>query len=184
VAVLETLLRNVHAARQGRLHGIAVVRQQLPALVLMLAAAVGFFGLWALLGGFDWLARDDVAGHRRHDPRLRRPDGILRRPGQLRLQLAAHRSVDAPWRPARAALAQLRPAGDRRRSGGADRAVRRVRADQPRPACRPRWCSRCVFSADSPNGGSSRGSSALPMAGAAEHRRANQVRIPAAPASA
>jgi len=60
VALLQALLRNVHAARQERLHRVALARQQLPALALMLIAAVGFFGLWALLGGFDWLARDDV----------------------------------------------------------------------------------------------------------------------------
>jgi hypothetical protein len=60
VAVLQALLRNVQAAQKERRHRIALVRQQLPALVLMLVAAVAFFGLWALLGGFDWLARDDV----------------------------------------------------------------------------------------------------------------------------
>lgn len=60
VAVLQGLLRNVHAARQERRHRIALVRQQLPILATMLIAAVAFFGLWALLGGFDWLARDDV----------------------------------------------------------------------------------------------------------------------------
>ncbi len=59
-AVLQGLLRNVHAARQERRHRIALVRQQLPVLATMLIAAVAFFGLWALLGGFDWLARDDV----------------------------------------------------------------------------------------------------------------------------
>jgi len=60
VAVLQGLMRNVHAARQEQRHRIALVRQQLPALAMMLIAAVAFFGLWALLGGFDWLARDDV----------------------------------------------------------------------------------------------------------------------------
>jgi len=60
VAVLQGLLRNVHAARQERRHRIALVRQQLPVLATMLIVAVAFFGLWALLGGFDWLARDDV----------------------------------------------------------------------------------------------------------------------------
>lgn len=60
VPLLQALLRNVHAARQERRHRIALVRQQLPALVTMLVAAVIFFALWALLGGFDWLARDDV----------------------------------------------------------------------------------------------------------------------------
>jgi hypothetical protein len=60
VAVLQGLLRNIHAARQERRHRIALVRQQLPVLATMLIAAVAFFGLWALLGGFDWLARDDV----------------------------------------------------------------------------------------------------------------------------
>jgi len=60
VPLLQGLLRNVHAARQERRHRIALVRQQLPVLATMLIAAVAFFGLWALLGGFDWLARDDV----------------------------------------------------------------------------------------------------------------------------
>lgn len=60
VPVLQGLLRNIHAARQERRHRIALVRQQLPVLATMLIAAVAFFGLWALLGGFDWLARDDV----------------------------------------------------------------------------------------------------------------------------
>jgi|APFre7841882590_1041340.scaffolds.fasta_scaffold09422_1 hypothetical protein len=60
VALLQGLLRNIHAARQERRHRIALVRQQLPVLATMLIAAVAFFGLWALLGGFDWLARDDV----------------------------------------------------------------------------------------------------------------------------
>jgi len=58
--VLQGLLRNVHAARQERRHRLALVRQQLPVLATMLIVAVAFFGLWALLGGFDWLARDDV----------------------------------------------------------------------------------------------------------------------------
>ncbi|MCU0764523.1 MAG: hypothetical protein MUF32_00480 [Burkholderiaceae bacterium] len=60
VPLLQGLLRNIHAARQAQRHRIALVRQQLPALATMLVAAVAFFGLWALLGGFDWLARDDV----------------------------------------------------------------------------------------------------------------------------
>jgi hypothetical protein len=60
VAVLQALMRNVHAARQERRLRIALIRQQLPVLVIMLIGAVAFFGLWALLGGFDWLARDDV----------------------------------------------------------------------------------------------------------------------------
>lgn len=60
VAVLQALMRNVHAAQQNRQHKIALLRQQLPALVMMLVAAVCFFSLWALIGGFDWLARDDV----------------------------------------------------------------------------------------------------------------------------
>lgn len=60
VAVLQALMRNVHAAQQNRQHKIALLRQQLPALVTMLVAAVAFFGFWALLGGFDWLARDDI----------------------------------------------------------------------------------------------------------------------------
>ncbi len=60
VAVLQALMGNVHAAQQNQQHKIALIRQQLPVLVSMLAAAVVFFGFWALLGGFDWLARDDV----------------------------------------------------------------------------------------------------------------------------
>ena len=60
VAVLQGLLRNVHAARQDRRHRAELVRQQLPALATMLIVAVAFFGIWGLLGGFDWLARDDV----------------------------------------------------------------------------------------------------------------------------
>ena len=60
VALLQGLLRNIHAARQERRHRIALVRQQLPVLATMLIVAVVFFGLWGLLGGFDWLARDDV----------------------------------------------------------------------------------------------------------------------------
>jgi hypothetical protein len=60
VAVLQALLRNVHAAQQNRQHRMALIRQQLPALVLMLTLAVVFFAVWGLLGGFDWLARDDV----------------------------------------------------------------------------------------------------------------------------
>jgi hypothetical protein len=60
VPVLQGLLANVHAARQERLHRLALVRQQLPALATMLIAAVAFFAAWGLLGGFDWLARDDV----------------------------------------------------------------------------------------------------------------------------
>jgi hypothetical protein len=59
-ALLQAVMRTVHAARQEQRHGVAIVRQQLPALALMLVAAVAFFALWALLGGFDWLARDDV----------------------------------------------------------------------------------------------------------------------------
>jgi hypothetical protein len=59
-AVLQALLRNVHAARQERRLRLALVRQQLPMLATMLFATVAFFGLWGLLGGFDWLARDDV----------------------------------------------------------------------------------------------------------------------------
>jgi hypothetical protein len=60
VATLQAMLRNVHAARQQRRHRLALARQQLPVLASLLAAAVAFFGLWGLLGGFDWLARDDV----------------------------------------------------------------------------------------------------------------------------
>jgi hypothetical protein len=60
VALLQAMMLNVHAARQAHRHNIALVRQQLPALVAMLIAAVAFFALWGLLGGFDWLARDDV----------------------------------------------------------------------------------------------------------------------------
>lgn len=60
VPVLQGLLRNIHAVHQERRHRVALVRQQLPALAAMLIAAVVFFGLWGLLGGFDWLARDDV----------------------------------------------------------------------------------------------------------------------------
>jgi hypothetical protein len=60
VAVLQGLLRNVHAARQERRHRMDLVRQQLPMLATMLIVAVAFFGVWGLLGGFDWLARDDV----------------------------------------------------------------------------------------------------------------------------
>lgn len=60
VPVLQGLLRNVHAARQERRYRLALVRQQLPALVTMLVMTVAFFALWGLLGGFDWLARDDV----------------------------------------------------------------------------------------------------------------------------
>jgi hypothetical protein len=60
VAALRAMLRNVHAARQERRHRLALVRQQLPVLATLLAAAVVFFALWGLLGGFDWLARDDV----------------------------------------------------------------------------------------------------------------------------
>jgi hypothetical protein len=60
VATLQAMLRNVHAARQRRRHRQALARQQLPVLASLLAAAVAFFGLWGLLGGFDWLARDDV----------------------------------------------------------------------------------------------------------------------------
>jgi len=60
VPVLQGLLRNVHAARQERRHRLALVRQQLPVLAMMLIATVAFFALWGLLGGFDWLARDDV----------------------------------------------------------------------------------------------------------------------------
>ncbi len=60
VAVLQAMLRNVHAEQMNRQHKIALIRQQLPALVTMLVFTVGFFGFWALLGGFDWLARDDV----------------------------------------------------------------------------------------------------------------------------
>ena len=59
-ALLQAVMRNVHAARQDQRHRVAIVRQQLPALALMLVTAVAFFALWALLGGFDWLARDDV----------------------------------------------------------------------------------------------------------------------------
>ncbi len=60
VAVLQALMRNLHVAHQNHHHKIALLRQQLPALVLMLGAAVLFFAAWALLGGFDWVARDDV----------------------------------------------------------------------------------------------------------------------------
>jgi hypothetical protein len=60
VAVLQALLRNVHGARQDRRLRLALVRQQMPMLGLMLTGAVAFFGIWGLLGGFDWLARDDV----------------------------------------------------------------------------------------------------------------------------
>jgi len=60
VAALQAMLRNVHAARQERRHRLALARRQLPVLATMLGAAVLFFGLWGLLGGFDWLARDDV----------------------------------------------------------------------------------------------------------------------------
>jgi hypothetical protein len=60
VAVLQALLRNLHAAQQNRRNAAALIRQQLPPLVVMLVAAVLFFAFWALVGGFDWLARDDV----------------------------------------------------------------------------------------------------------------------------
>jgi hypothetical protein len=60
VAVLQALLRNVHGSRQDRRLRLALVRQQMPVLALMLSGAVAFFGIWGLLGGFDWLARDDV----------------------------------------------------------------------------------------------------------------------------
>jgi hypothetical protein len=59
-AALQALLRNVHAARQERRLRQALVRRQLPVLTTMLVGTVLFFGLWGLLGGFDWLARDDV----------------------------------------------------------------------------------------------------------------------------
>jgi len=60
VAALQALLRNLHAARQERRLRLALVRQQLPMLATLLIGTVFFFGLWSLLGGFDWLARDDV----------------------------------------------------------------------------------------------------------------------------
>jgi hypothetical protein len=59
-ALLQAVMRTVHTARQEQRYRVAIVRQQLPALALMLVTAVVFFALWALLGGFDWLARDDV----------------------------------------------------------------------------------------------------------------------------
>ena len=60
VALLQAMMRNVHAAQQDRQHNIALIRQQLPVLVTTLIVAVAFFCFWGLLGGFDWLARDDV----------------------------------------------------------------------------------------------------------------------------
>jgi len=60
VAALQALLRNLHAARQERRLRLALVRQQLPMLATLLVGTVLFLGLWSLLGGFDWLARDDV----------------------------------------------------------------------------------------------------------------------------
>ncbi len=60
VPVLQALLLNLHSARQHRRRRAALIRQQLPMLVVMLGLAVLFFSLWGLIGGFDWLARDDV----------------------------------------------------------------------------------------------------------------------------
>jgi hypothetical protein len=60
VGVLQALLLNLHAARQHQRRRAEILRQQLPMLVVMLCLAILFFGVWGLLGGFDWLARDDV----------------------------------------------------------------------------------------------------------------------------
>jgi uncharacterized membrane protein YidH (DUF202 family) len=59
-AVLQAVMLNLHEARQQQRRRAETIRQQLPMLVVMLGLAVLFFSAWGLLGGFDWLARDDV----------------------------------------------------------------------------------------------------------------------------
>jgi len=60
VAVLQTLMKNVHAARQRRRHRIELVQRQAPLLAGLLIGAVLFFSAWALAGGFEWLINENT----------------------------------------------------------------------------------------------------------------------------
>lgn len=60
VAVLQALMKNVHASRQSRRHRIELVQRQAPLLVGLLIGAVLFFTAWALAGGFEWLINEDT----------------------------------------------------------------------------------------------------------------------------
>lgn len=60
VAVLQALMKNVHASQQNRQHKIELVQRQAPLLVGLLIGAVLFFSAWALAGGFEWLINEDT----------------------------------------------------------------------------------------------------------------------------
>jgi hypothetical protein len=60
VAVLQALMKDVHASQQSRQHKMELVQRQAPLLVGLLVGAVVFFTVWALAGGFEWLMNENV----------------------------------------------------------------------------------------------------------------------------
>ncbi len=60
VAVLQGLLKGVHAWQQSRQHRIELLQRQAPLLAGLLIGAVVFFTVWALAGGFEWLINEDT----------------------------------------------------------------------------------------------------------------------------
>lgn len=60
IAALQALMRNVHEARQDRRHRIEIVQRQAPLLLALLVAAVVFFAVWALAGGFEWVMNENI----------------------------------------------------------------------------------------------------------------------------
>lgn len=60
VATCRALLRERHALEQERRLRVALARQQLPRLAMLLVVAVVFFTAWALAGGFEWIVSPDV----------------------------------------------------------------------------------------------------------------------------
>lgn len=60
VPVLQALMKTVHAARQNRRYKVELAQHQAPLLAGLLIAAVLFFTVWALAGGFEWLINEDT----------------------------------------------------------------------------------------------------------------------------
>jgi len=60
VATLQAMMKLVHDAHRDRRHRIELVQRQAPLLVGLLIAAVLFFSVWALAGGFEWLMNEET----------------------------------------------------------------------------------------------------------------------------
>jgi hypothetical protein len=60
VAICRAMLRERHAHEQQMRLRLALVQRQLPRLTALLIGAVLFFSVWALVGGFEWIVRQDV----------------------------------------------------------------------------------------------------------------------------